>query len=104
MFKTDPTLMVKYPFHRDEWSKISFADYQGVYPEHPAGSWFLIFRDIFYVENEMLCVPKLYANIPTCFIRVVNNDNGEEVKKVFMRVAPAVYKKNKVRDYIALNK
>ena len=44
----------------------------------------------------MLCVPKIYVPIPTCLLRVVDNDSGEEVKRVFQRVAPHVYKKNKV--------
>ena len=45
----------------------------------------------------MLCVPKLYVPLQTCMLRVVNNDTGEEVPRVFQKVAPYVYKRNKVR-------
>ncbi|OWF38911.1 Androglobin [Mizuhopecten yessoensis] len=95
MFKLDPDIMSKYPFYQDEWNKISYADYTGQYPDQPANNWFVVFREIFYVLEEMLVVPKLYVPINTCMLRVINNDNGEEIPKVFQRVAPYVYKKNK---------
>ena len=44
LFKIDPDLMTKYPFYKDEWNKISFADYSGSYPEQPANTWFTVFR------------------------------------------------------------
>lgn len=44
----------------------------------------------------MLAVPKLYVPINTCLLRVVNNDTGEEIPRVFQKVAPYVYKKNRV--------
>ena len=53
-------------------------------------------REIFYVTEEMLAVPKLYVPVNTCLLRVVNNDNGEEIPRVFQKVAPYVYKKNRV--------
>ena len=43
----------------------------------------------------MLCVPKMYVPIHTCMLRVINNDTGEEIPRVFQKVAPVVYKKNK---------
>lgn len=46
--------------------------------------------------EEMLAVPKLYVPINTCMLRVINNDTGEEIPRVFQRVAPYVYKKNRV--------
>lgn len=95
MFKTDPDIMVKYPFYQDEWNKISYADYSGTYTDQPPNNWFLVFREIFYVTEEMLAVPKLYVPINTCLLRVVNNDNGEEIPRVFQKVAPYVYKKNR---------
>ncbi|XP_078322768.1 androglobin-like isoform X14 [Crassostrea virginica] len=95
MFKTDPDIMVKYPFYQDEWNKISYADYSGTYTDQPPNNWFLVFREIFYVTEEMLAVPKLYVPINTCLLRVVNNDNGEEIPRVFQKVAPCVYKKNR---------
>ena len=48
------------------------------------------------MTEEMLCVPKLHVPIPTCMLRVVNNDTGEEIPRVFQKVAPYVYKRNKV--------
>ncbi|XP_033740802.1 androglobin-like isoform X8 [Pecten maximus] len=95
MFKLDPDIMSKYPFYQDEWNKISYADYTGQYPDQPANNWFVVFREIFYVQEEMLVVPKLYVPINTCMLRVINNDTGEEIPKVFQRVAPYVYKKNR---------
>ncbi|XP_061176714.1 androglobin-like isoform X2 [Saccostrea echinata] len=95
MFKNDPDIMVKYPFYQDEWNKISYADYSGTYPDQPPNNWFLVFREIFYVSEEMLAVPKLYVPVSTCLLRVVNNDTGEEIPRVFQKVAPYVYKKNR---------
>eukprot|EP00058_Branchiostoma_floridae_P013566 XP_002599054.1 hypothetical protein BRAFLDRAFT_81713 [Branchiostoma floridae] len=95
MFKQDPDLMTRYPFHQDEWNKISYADYQGTFADQPAHTWFVVFRDVFYVEEESLVVPKLYTPVTTCMLRVVNNDTREDVPRVFQRVAPHVYKKNK---------
>ncbi|XP_066285114.1 androglobin-like isoform X10 [Branchiostoma lanceolatum] len=95
MFKQDPELMTRYPFHQDEWNKISYADYQGTFADQPAHTWFVVFRDVFYVEEESLVVPKLYTPVTTCMLRVVNNDTREDVPRVFQRVAPHVYKKNK---------
>ena len=48
------------------------------------------------MTEEMLAVPKLYVPVNTCLLRVVNNDNGEEIPRVFQKVAPYVYKKNRV--------
>ncbi|XP_013419771.1 androglobin-like [Lingula anatina] len=95
MFKADPDLMEKYPFHKDEWNKISYADYQGSFPDQPAGTWFVVFREVFYVTEEMLVVPKMYCTIPNCLLRVVNNDTREEIPRVFQKVAPFVYKRNR---------
>ncbi|XP_035685724.1 androglobin-like [Branchiostoma floridae] len=95
MFKQDPELMTRYPFHQDEWNKISYADYQGTFADQPAQTWFVVFRDVFYVDEESLVVPKLYTPVTTCMLRVVNNDTREDVPRVFQRVAPHVYKKNK---------
>ena len=48
------------------------------------------------MTEEMLAVPKLYVPINTCMLRVINNDTGEELPRVFQKVAPYVYKKNRV--------
>ena len=54
------------------------------------------FREVFYVESPVLVVPKLYININSCVLRVVDNDTGEQMPMVFMRVTPRVLHKNKV--------
>jgi hypothetical protein len=51
---------------------------------------------VFYVKEETLAVPKLYVGIPTCMLRVIDNDNGEQLPTVFQKVAPYVYKRNRV--------
>jgi hypothetical protein len=48
------------------------------------------------VNEEILSLPKMYSSIPTCFLRVINNDTFEEIPKVFQRVAPYNFTKNKV--------
>ncbi|XP_060593126.1 androglobin-like isoform X19 [Ruditapes philippinarum] len=95
MFKIEPDLMVKYPFYKDEWNKISYNDYKGQFPDQPPNNWFVVFREVFHVMEEMLAVPKLYVPISTCMLRVINNDTGEEIPRVFQKVAPYVYKKNR---------
>lgn len=44
----------------------------------------------------MLVVPKVYTLLSTYVLHVVNNDTGEEIPRVFQKVAPHVYTKNKV--------
>ena len=58
--------------------------------------FFLFFRDVFFVQEPVLVVPKLYINIPSCVLRIINNDSDEELPRVFMRVAPRIWPKNKV--------
>ena len=57
---------------------------------------FVVFREVFLVSEETLVVPKLYITLPTCLLRVIDNDTGTEIDKVFQKVAPYVYKRNKV--------
>ncbi|XP_048577844.1 androglobin isoform X3 [Nematostella vectensis] len=95
MFKRDQELFPLFPFFKDEWSRVAFTDYNGSYPEQPSNSWFVVFREVFMVDEPVLMVPKLYCNIPTCLLRVVDNDTGEELTRVFQRVAPNNMKKNK---------
>ena len=54
------------------------------------------FREIFFVQEPVLVVPKLYVNIQSCTLRVIDNDSGEQLPMVFMRVKPRVLQKNKV--------
>ncbi|KAK7107724.1 hypothetical protein V1264_015593 [Littorina saxatilis] len=95
MFKRDADIMQYYPFYKDEWNKISYADYRGVFPDQPSNTWFVVFREIFFVKEETLAVPRLYVPIPTCMLRVIDNDTGRELPTVFQKVAPYVYKRNK---------
>lgn len=44
IFKTDPELMPKYAFYEDEWNKVQYTDYQGVFPDQPVNTWFVLFR------------------------------------------------------------
>ena len=53
---------------------------------------------MFFVDEPVLMVPKLYVNLPTCLLRVVDNDSGEELTRVFQKVAPNNLKKNKVEE------
>jgi len=41
-------------------------------------------------------VPHLHSPIPSCLLRVVDNDNGSEVPTVFHSVVPHLYRPNKV--------
>ena len=58
--------------------------------------WNFFFREVFFVDEPVLMVPKLYVTLPTCLLRVVDNDSGEELTRVFQKVAPNNLKKNKV--------
>ena len=59
-------------------------------------------REVFFVDEPVLTVPKLYVSLPTCLLRVVDNDSGEELTRVFQKVAPNNLKKNKVSLYCLL--
>ncbi|XP_068698412.1 androglobin-like isoform X1 [Montipora foliosa] len=95
MFKRDPGLFPIFPFYKDEWSRVAYTDYNGAYPEQPPNAWFVVFREVFFVDEPVLMVPKLYISLPTCLLRVVDNDSGEELTRVFQKVAPNNLKKNK---------
>ena len=41
-------------------------------------------------------LPKLYSSLNGCLLRVIDNDNYKEVPKVFNKVSPYTYSKNKV--------
>ncbi|KAF7253297.1 Androglobin [Varanus komodoensis] len=55
----------------------------------------LFYMEVFYVPEDMFIVPKVYSAIPTCVLHVVDNDTLEEMPRVFLRVAPHLYTKNK---------
>ena len=58
---------------------------------------------MFFVDEPVLMVPKLYVTLPTCLLRVVDNDSGEELTRVFQKVAPNNLKKNKVTFSVNTN-
>lgn len=68
--KAEPDLLPKYPFYNDEWNKISYTDHSGSYPDQPPNSWFIVFREIFFVVEETLCVPKLYFPVRIVFFYI----------------------------------
>ncbi|XP_062497932.1 androglobin isoform X1 [Pezoporus occidentalis] len=95
MFKRNCKSIEKFPCYEDEWCKMSFADYNGSYTDQPPNTWFMLFREIFFVPEDMLIVPKVYTTIPSFRLHVVDNDTLEEMPHVFFKVAPCVYPKNK---------
>jgi hypothetical protein len=114
MFRLNPAMADFYPFARDEWNRISYVDYNGSHAEQPANSWFLLFRDIFHVPSSsnggdedvepgsvtdaagpVLLLPKVYTHLPNCMLKVINNDTYKEVPKVFNKLTPYTYVKNK---------
>ncbi|XP_051471014.1 androglobin [Apus apus] len=95
MFKRKCKSIEMFPCYEDEWCKTCFADYAVTYADQPPNVWFVVFREIFLVPEEMLIVPKVYTTIPYCRLHVVDNDTLEEMPNVFFKVAPHVYRKNK---------
>ncbi|KAM4042962.1 androglobin isoform 2-T2 [Anomaloglossus baeobatrachus] len=84
----------KYPCYADERYRIAFADYAVTFPDQPVNSWFVVFREIFHVSEDMLIIPKMYTNLQACALHVINNDTLEEIPRVCNRVAPFMYTKN----------
>ncbi|XP_028579446.2 androglobin isoform X1 [Podarcis muralis] len=95
MFKSKCKSLEKYRCAEDEWTKTSFADYTVTYADQPANFWFVVFREVFYVPEDMIIAAKFYSSIPTCALHVVDNDTLEEMPRIFLRVAPHLYTKNK---------
>ncbi|XP_036406139.1 androglobin [Megalops cyprinoides] len=83
-----------YPCYGDESTRIPFTDYSVTFSDQPSNSWFLVFREVFFVPVDMLMVPKIYSPVPTCILHVIDNDTGKEVPRIFQRVRPHVYKQN----------
>lgn len=95
MFKINPDIMQYYSFYKDEWNRISYLDYNGSYVEQPSNNWLILFRDIFYANEQCLLLPKIYCNLNNCLLRVINNDTYKEIPKVFNKVSPYAYARNK---------
>ncbi|KAF5926438.1 hypothetical protein HPG69_013743, partial [Diceros bicornis minor] len=95
MFKSKCKSFESYPCYQDEETKVVFADYTVTYPDQPQNSWFIVFRETFLVPQDMILLPKVYTTLPVCIVHVVNNDTMEQVPKVFQKVVPYLYTKNK---------
>ncbi|XP_054857553.1 androglobin isoform X2 [Eublepharis macularius] len=95
IFKSNCKSVQKYRCYEDEWTKTSFADYTVTYGDQPSNFWFVVFREVFYVPEDMVIVPKVYTAIPSCVLHVVDNDTLEEMPRIFLRVAPHLYTRNK---------
>uniref|UniRef100_A0A4X1VR97 Uncharacterized protein n=1 Tax=Sus scrofa TaxID=9823 RepID=A0A4X1VR97_PIG len=54
-----------------------------------------LLRETFLVPQDMILVPKIYTTLPVCMLHVVNNDTMERVPKLFQKVVPYLYTKNK---------
>ncbi|RMC12803.1 hypothetical protein DUI87_10328 [Hirundo rustica rustica] len=95
MFKRNCNLAEKFPCYGDEWCKMYFADYAVTYDAQPPNAWFLVFREIFIVPEDMLILTKVFTTVPSCRLHVLDNDTQEEMPHAFFKVAPHVYPKNK---------
>ncbi|XP_028639009.1 androglobin [Grammomys surdaster] len=95
MFKSKCKSMESYPCFQDEETKLAFADHTVNYTDQPPNSWFIVFRETFLVPQDMILLPKVYTSLPICMLHVINNDTLEQVPKVFQKVVPYNYTKNK---------
>lgn len=87
--------MESYPCYQDEETKVAFADHTVSYADQPPNSWFIVFRETFLVPQDMILLPKVYTTLQICMLHVINNDTLEQVPKVFQKVVPYLYSKNK---------
>ncbi|XP_066556966.1 androglobin isoform X2 [Amia ocellicauda] len=94
MFINSEKSATLYPCTKDEWTRMSFANYLVSYQDQPPNSWFVVFREVFFVSQDMVVVAKVYSSIPVCILHVVDNDTGEEIPRVFHKVEPYMYRKN----------
>ncbi|XP_070589777.1 androglobin isoform X3 [Erythrolamprus reginae] len=95
IFKSKCKSVEKYRCYEDEWTKTTFADYTVTYGDQQSNVWFVVFREVFHIPEDMIIVPKVYSTVPTCVLHVVDNDTLQEIPRVFLRVAPYLYTKNK---------
>ncbi|EHA98540.1 Calpain-7-like protein [Heterocephalus glaber] len=54
-----------------------------------------LLRETFFIPQDMILVPKVYTTLRICVLHVINNDTMEQVPKVFQKVVPYLYTKNK---------
>ncbi|KAM4694237.1 androglobin [Discoglossus pictus] len=94
MFKNSQASSELYPCYGEEKHRISFVDYTISNIEQPPNMWFVIFREVFYVSEDMFLLPTFYTTLPVCGFHVIDNDTLEEVPMVFGKIPPRVYTKN----------
>ncbi|XP_032911403.1 androglobin isoform X2 [Catharus ustulatus] len=94
MFKRNHNSAEKFPCYEDEWCKMYFTDYAVTYADQPPNAWFLVFREIFIVPEDMLVMTKVFTTIPSCRLHVLDNDTQEEMPLAVFKVASYVYPKN----------
>ncbi|XP_062344986.1 androglobin [Cinclus cinclus] len=95
MFKRNCNSAEKFPCYEDEWCKMYYTDYAVTYSAQPPNAWFLVFREIFIVPEDMFILTKVFTTIPSCRLHVLDNDTEEEMPLAFFKVASHVYPKNK---------
>ncbi|KAF2974503.1 hypothetical protein EK904_010063 [Melospiza melodia maxima] len=95
IFKRNFNSVEKFPCYEDESCKMFFTDYAVTYADQPPNAWFLVFREIFIVPEDMFILTKVFTTIPSCRLHVLDNDTQEEMPHAFFNVAPHVYPKNK---------
>ncbi|XP_054135004.1 androglobin [Melozone crissalis] len=95
IFKRNFNSVEKFPCYEDESCKMFFTDYAVTYADQPPNAWFLVFREIFIVPEDMFVLTKIFTTIPSCRLHVLDNDTQEEMPHAFFNVAPHVYPKNK---------
>ncbi|XP_074393682.1 androglobin isoform X3 [Zonotrichia albicollis] len=95
IFKRNFNSVENFPCYEDESCKMFFIDYAVTYADQPPNAWFLVFREIFIVPEDMFIFTKVFTTIPSCRLHVLDNDTQEEMPHAFFNVAPHVYPKNK---------
>ncbi|CAF3372079.1 unnamed protein product [Rotaria sp. Silwood1] len=90
-----PELARCFTFGDDDWNMVTYRDYNGIYQEQSANKWFVLFREIFYINEECFIAAKFLSHLPNTLLRVINNDTYNEMPLVFNRLRPGIFTKNK---------
>ncbi|CAF3652930.1 unnamed protein product [Rotaria sordida] len=90
-----PELSQCFTFDNDDWNMITYRDYNGIYQEQPANNWFVLFREIFYINEESVIAAKFLSHLSNTLLHVINNDTYDEMPLIFNRLRPGMFTKNK---------
>uniref|UniRef100_A0A1I8IZ84 HMG box domain-containing protein n=1 Tax=Macrostomum lignano TaxID=282301 RepID=A0A1I8IZ84_9PLAT len=108
LFRLSPESATRYPFSPDAANYLYYHDYSGACQEQPAGGQtFVVFREIFHAPDEAptlgvvspgaRVLAKMQCTVPTCCLRVINNDDYREFERSLGERMPAqVFKKNRL--------